>query len=144
MTPERADQIAQGRVWDGGTARQLGLVDGFGSLDDAIAEAARLAKLDPAKARPVFIEEKPDYFSSLLEQYFTGDEDDRSASMPREWLSKQAWMRWHVALSDVGDVRTMLTGSALRAASLECRGARSRERRGGTEEGSTSGYGGLS
>src|SRR3546814_17186570 len=24
MTPERVDQIAQGRVWDGGTARQLG------------------------------------------------------------------------------------------------------------------------
>src|SRR3546814_12903160 len=32
MTPERVDQIAQGRVWDGGTARQLGLVDGFGSM----------------------------------------------------------------------------------------------------------------
>src|SRR3546814_16065729 len=122
MTPERADQIAQGRVWDGGTARQLGLVDGFGSLDDAIAEAARLAKLDPAKARPVFIEEKPDYFSSLLEQYFTGDEDDRSASMPRGLLSKQAWMRRHVALQDVGDVSTVLTGSALRADSLEFRG----------------------
>src|SRR3546814_7792096 len=89
MTPERVDQIAQGRVWDGGTARQLGLVDGFGSLDDAIAEAARLAQLDPAKARPVFIEEKPDYFRSLLEKYFTGDEDDSSASMPRDWRSEE-------------------------------------------------------
>ena len=29
-TPQQIDQIAQGRVWDGGTAHQIGLVDGFG------------------------------------------------------------------------------------------------------------------
>ncbi len=32
-------------MWDGGTARQLGLVDGFGGMDEAIAKAAELAKL---------------------------------------------------------------------------------------------------
>ena len=32
-TPQQIDQIAQGRVWDGGTARQIGLVDGFGGLE---------------------------------------------------------------------------------------------------------------
>ena len=42
------DRIAQGRVWDGGTARQLGLVDQFGGLDEAIAKAAALAKTDDA------------------------------------------------------------------------------------------------
>jgi protease-4 len=44
-TPQQIDQIAQGRVWDGGAAHQLGLVDGFGSMDEAIAKAAELAKL---------------------------------------------------------------------------------------------------
>ena len=44
-TPQQVDQIAQGRVWDGGTARQLGLVDGFGGMSDAIAKAAQLANL---------------------------------------------------------------------------------------------------
>ncbi|HEX3675771.1 MAG TPA: signal peptide peptidase SppA, partial [Sphingomicrobium sp.] len=44
-TPQQVDQIAQGRVWDGGTAHQLGLVDGFGGVDDAIAKAAQLAGL---------------------------------------------------------------------------------------------------
>src|SRR5206468_672731 len=44
-TPQQIDQIAQGRVWDGGTARQIGLVDGFGGLDEAIAKAAQLAGL---------------------------------------------------------------------------------------------------
>lgn len=39
------DSIGQGRVWDGGTARQLGLVDGFGGINDALAEAAKRAGL---------------------------------------------------------------------------------------------------
>src|SRR6478609_3854139 len=44
-TPQQVDQIAQGRVWDGGTARQIGLVDGFGGISDAVAKAAQLANL---------------------------------------------------------------------------------------------------
>jgi protease-4 len=46
MPVERVDQIAQGRVWDGGSARQLGLVDQFGGLPDALDYAAAQAKLD--------------------------------------------------------------------------------------------------
>jgi protease-4 len=40
------DSIAQGRVWSGEDAFQLGLVDRIGSLQDAINCAARMAKLD--------------------------------------------------------------------------------------------------
>jgi protease IV len=39
------DSIAQGRVWTGNYALQIGLVDRLGGLEDAIACAARLAKL---------------------------------------------------------------------------------------------------
>ena len=66
------DEIGQGRVWDGGTARQLGLVDRFGSLDDAVAEAARRANLDPGEARTVYLEDGPDFWSSLLNGLFAG------------------------------------------------------------------------
>ena len=38
------DSIAQGRVWTGTRARDLGLVDKIGNLDDAIACAARMGK----------------------------------------------------------------------------------------------------
>jgi protease IV len=38
------DSIAQGRVWTGRDALQIGLVDRFGNLDDAIACAARMGK----------------------------------------------------------------------------------------------------
>ncbi len=40
------DSIAQGRVWSGQDALQLGLVDRIGSLEDAIHCAARMTKLD--------------------------------------------------------------------------------------------------
>lgn len=40
------DKIAQGRVWTGRQAMELRLVDALGSLDEAIAKAAKLAKCD--------------------------------------------------------------------------------------------------
>lgn len=39
------DSIAQGRVWIGSTALQIGLIDKYGGLQDAVDCAARLAKL---------------------------------------------------------------------------------------------------
>jgi protease-4 len=45
------DSIAQGRVWSGTDALQLGLVDRMGSLTDAIACAARMAKLESFRLR---------------------------------------------------------------------------------------------
>ncbi len=43
MPVEAVDDIAQGQVWSGQTALELGLVDAIGDLDDAIASAALLA-----------------------------------------------------------------------------------------------------
>lgn len=45
MTFEQVDAIAQGRVWTGADAIKIGLVDKIGGLDDAIKEAASLAKI---------------------------------------------------------------------------------------------------
>ncbi|MBR6927343.1 MAG: S49 family peptidase, partial [Bacteroidaceae bacterium] len=39
------DSIAQGRVWTGNQALKIGLVDKMGTLEDAVAEAKRRAKL---------------------------------------------------------------------------------------------------
>lgn len=46
-TPERIDTIAQGRVWTGHQAKQLGLVDELGGLQRALAIAKERAKIDP-------------------------------------------------------------------------------------------------
>ncbi|MDH4319307.1 MAG: signal peptide peptidase SppA, partial [Desulfobulbaceae bacterium] len=45
MDRGRVEEIAEGRVWDGATAQQLGLVDKLGDMNDAIVEAAFLAGL---------------------------------------------------------------------------------------------------
>jgi protease-4 len=48
-TPEQIDAIAQGRVWSGAKAKELGLVDHLGGLPEAIRAAAKLAKLPEGK-----------------------------------------------------------------------------------------------
>jgi protease-4 len=45
MTFAQVDSIAQGRVWSGTEAVKIGLVDKIGGLNDAIAEAAKIAKI---------------------------------------------------------------------------------------------------
>ena len=45
MTFAQVDAIAQGRVWSGSEAIKVGLVDKIGGLNDAIAEAAKIAKV---------------------------------------------------------------------------------------------------
>jgi protease-4 len=46
MTLAQVDAIAQGRVWSGKKAKELGLVDELGKLNDAVVAAAELANLD--------------------------------------------------------------------------------------------------
>ena len=55
-TPTEVDTIGQGRVWDGGTARQLGLIDGFGGIKDALAEAAKRAGLAEGDYHPQYLD----------------------------------------------------------------------------------------
>ncbi len=51
ITIARADSLAQGRVWSGAQARELGLVDELGGLEDAIEAAALLANVDSYSVR---------------------------------------------------------------------------------------------
>jgi len=45
MSPQDVEKIAQGRVWAGKTAMELGLVDAIGNLQDAVESAAGMADL---------------------------------------------------------------------------------------------------
>lgn len=51
MSFEQVDGIAQGRVWTGTHAKEIGLVDELGNLNSAIAYAAEMAGLDDYKLR---------------------------------------------------------------------------------------------
>jgi protease-4 len=65
MEVKAVDTIAQGRVWSGERARQLGLVDELGGLDTAIASAKTLAQI-PAREKVDLIYLPPP--KSLIEQ----------------------------------------------------------------------------
>ena len=60
-TPEKIDEVAQGRVWTGTQALERGLIDRTGSYADALKSAAQRAKLEEGKfvVRYVETERKP-------------------------------------------------------------------------------------
>lgn len=68
MDKAKVDEMSQGRVWTGTMAKQLGLVDELGSLDDAIAYAAKLVKTDDYKISlyPEYEVELADLFRKFL------------------------------------------------------------------------------
>jgi len=49
LSTEAVEKIAQGRVWMGGDAIEIGLCDRYGSLDDAIGIAREMAGIDDWK-----------------------------------------------------------------------------------------------
>jgi protease-4 len=114
---ERVDQIAQGRIWDGGTARQLGLVDAFGGLDDAVAEAARLAKLEGGEAKGVWLEQEPSFTEALLRAW-ADDEGDQGGA--RDSFTRIAERRRGLMLRAVADAERLIGGAAVQARCLEC------------------------
>lgn len=67
MTTVQVDSIGQGRVWSGNDALKIGLVDKIGGMDDAIAEAVKLAKIK--EYRTVDYPEFQKSFSDVLEKF---------------------------------------------------------------------------
>jgi protease-4 len=63
------DSIGQGRVWSGTDAKQLGLVDVLGGINEAIAIAAKKAKLDTY--RTIALPEQKEFIDQLLEDINT-------------------------------------------------------------------------
>jgi protease-4 len=68
-TIEYVDSIAQGRVWTGSRAKQLGLVDQIGGLQEAIAEAIKLAKVKEYRIKTY--PESKSFIDQILNQYPT-------------------------------------------------------------------------
>lgn len=64
---EVVDEVARGRVWSGAQAKERGLVDAFGGLKAAIADASNRAKLGgPDKVRVRYIEKPATPFAQFL------------------------------------------------------------------------------
>jgi protease-4 len=120
MTPARVNDIAQGRVWDGGTARQLGLVDRFGGIEDAIAEAAKRAKLDPAKVQVVYLEKAPGWAAKLAEAWANGEDETASGEQALDPVSRIGAERRAVFAQAIADARRLASAPSMQARCLEC------------------------
>lgn len=71
-TPEEIKAIAEGRVWTGEDALKIGLVDKLGTIKDAIAIAAKKAKL--SKYNITTYPEKEDFFTRFMKDFKTSAE----------------------------------------------------------------------
>ena len=67
MSTEEVDKIAQGRVWAGSTALELGLIDNLGNLEEAIERAAKLAEID--EFTTYYPSQELDWRQQLLESF---------------------------------------------------------------------------
>jgi protease IV len=69
-TADNIDAVAQGRVWTGTQAKERGLIDQLGGLGEAVASAAKLAKLE-AKETPAtrYIETDKGSLDRLLDRF---------------------------------------------------------------------------
>ena len=116
-TPQQVDQIAQGRVWDGGTAHQIGLVDGFGGVQDAIAKAAQLAKLGDER-RVRYLEPPVSLEDQLLEALASERRDD--SAVPEDAFAALVRQPQQQLAAMLSEVRGILAGPSIQARCLEC------------------------
>lgn len=116
-TPQQVDQIAQGRVWDGGTAHQLGLVDGFGGIDDAVAKAAQLAGL--GNERGVRYLEPPKSFRQQLIEALADQQND-NAAVPEDAFASLSRAPQQQLAEMLTEVRSILAGPSIQARCLSC------------------------
>jgi len=90
MSKAQVHEIAQGRVWSGSEAKEIGLVDHLGGLETALTRAATLAEIEDYKtiAYPKFEED----FESILEGLFSGPFGKLRSQLPPEvslWLRQK-------------------------------------------------------
>ena len=117
-SPADIDKIAQGRIWDGGTARQLGLVDGFGGMAEAIAKAGELAKLDKDNRGVRYLERPTSFKENLLEMLATQDRDDSAA--PADAFAAIGGQPEFELAAMIADLKSILAGPRIQARCLEC------------------------
>lgn len=116
----RVREIAEGRVWAGSSARQIGLVDAYGSVDDAIAEAAKLAKIAPADVRPLYIERSLSPWKEMLRTIVDPDEENSETARLRAPWGTIAAAPDLTVMSALANAQRVLMGPAIQVRCLEC------------------------
>ena len=80
MSPEKIDQIAQGRVWTGQQAKQVGLVDQLGGLHTAVAVAKQRARIPAEEEVELVIYPARRSFYEVISEQLDQPAADRAAA----------------------------------------------------------------
>ena len=116
-TTEQVDAVAQGRVWAGGTARELGLVDRSGSMNDALAEAAKRAGLKSDDWHAVYIEPPVSFTGTLLQGLMP---KRAQATAPMDIFALAAWQQGLFVQRVATDLDMLTSAKGIQAKCLEC------------------------
>ena len=108
--------LAEGRTWTGGGARQVGLVDRFGGLDDALAYAAKEAGLGDGEWHAAYLAEEPSAFARFVQGMSRPKEDARSVGL----VQLAAAQRNAVLGAFFEDSQTMLANPGITARCIAC------------------------
>ena len=101
MTVEAVDDIAQGRIWTGQKAQEIGLVDELGGLDLAITIAAELAELEDYKTWRVEPEvSKKQQFIKAITTKINAAIPPRQQPLDRYWRALNAELNFLTELND--------------------------------------------
>ncbi len=113
--PAEIDKIAQGRVWDGGTARQIGLVDGFGGMKDAIEKAGDLARIASPQDKVRYLERPQSFEDQLIELLSRESETEQPTDDAFAALAPDTAL-----FSALAELRSVLAGPRIQVRCLEC------------------------
>jgi protease-4 len=119
-TPQAIDTMAQGRVWDGGTARQLGLVDEFGGLDTALAWTAKQAGLADGDWHPAYLGNDADPYASLLDMLLGDDDEADSPGGSGDFVALTAQRQQAGLQQAVAGLERLFSGRGAQAYCLDC------------------------
>jgi protease-4 len=123
LSVAQVDGIGQGRVWDGGTARQIGLVDQFGGLEDALAWAGAKAGLKEGEWHPVFLGAQDDTYDPLIRRLLTSEAESKAAVMAgSDPFALVARKQDDLASRLLHDAERLMGTSGVQAFCLECPG----------------------
>jgi len=124
MPVERVDAIAQGQVWDGGTARQNGLVDAFGGLPDALAWVAERAGAKEGEWHAAYLGAGTDNYDSLIRRLVTSEAGARAPAINNGDLFAMTAMRSEgLGARLARDAERLLGTRGVQAFCVECPGA---------------------
>jgi len=105
MEKANVDSIGQGRVWSGVNAKEIGLIDEFGGLEDAIEIAKKKAKIT-TDIRIIEMPEKLPFFEQLIKEM---KENASVSAMQKELGPAYRYYKTFKNLTGLSGIQTRMT-----------------------------------